>query len=91
MALTEGLLTMFEADAAEAVARRRDDTQLAIARQRDATQLDNRVFQGFLARQLFQSDDAEMFASLNTGARIPTTLDHPSIPVGNPANTTPPR
>lgn len=81
------LMQLFAADAAEAIGRRRDDTNLATARQRDATQLDNRALQGFIWAELFRSDDPAQFAGLNAGVRTPTTLDLPSVPVSNPMNT----
>lgn len=79
--MNEILLPMFTADAAEAIARRRDDTQLAIARQRDASAYDMRMLGGFMTGTLFSSDDAERFAGINAGVRVPTTLDHPSAVV----------
>ena len=73
------LQEMFAADAAESIARRRDDSQLATARQRDGAAFDMRMLGGFLASSLFSSDDPERFAGLNAGVRVPTTLDHPDI------------
>lgn len=72
---------LFSADAAEAVARRRDDSALAVARQRDGAAYDLRMLGGFMTSALFSSDDPATFAGLNAGVRVPTTLDHP----GNPA------
>lgn len=91
MAISEGMLSMLELDAAEAVARRRDDTQQAIARQRDGAVYDMRGLGGFMTQQLFASDNGVTFADLNAAVRTPTTIDHPSVPVGNPANTAPPK
>ena len=71
---------MLAADAAEAVARRRDDTSLATARQRDGSAYDLRMLGGFMTAALFRSDDPESFAGLNAGSRIPITLDTPSNP-----------
>ena len=68
------LQDVINADWAESVARRRDDTQLAVARQRDGAGQDMRVIGGFLAAQLFASDDPERFAGLNAGVQVPTTL-----------------
>jgi len=73
------LQEMFSADAAEAIARRRDDSQLATARQRDGAAYDMRMLGGFMTASLFASDDPERFAGLNSGVRIPTTVDHPGI------------
>jgi hypothetical protein len=70
---------MFSADAAEAIARRRDDSQLATARQRDGAAYDMRMLGGFMTGSLFSSDDPERFAGLNAGVRVPTTIDHPGI------------
>lgn len=85
MALSDSLSAIFEADAAEAVARRRDDTQLAMARQRDAAAYDTRMLGGFMTAQLFASDDtqalASMFAGLNGAMRVPSTVDHPNAVV----------
>ena len=75
------LKEMFQADAAEAIARRRDDTQLAIARQRDGASHDMRALGGFLSVQLFRSDNGEGIADYNTSARAPMTLDHPNAVV----------
>lgn len=73
------LQEMFAADAAEAIARRRDDSQLATARQRDGAAYDMRMLGGFMTGSLFSSDDPERFAGLNAGVRVPTTIDHPGI------------
>lgn len=75
------LLQMFEADSAEAIGRRRDDTQLATARQRDGAAQDMRVIGGVITQELLTSDDAESAMGFNAAVRVPTTLDHPSIPV----------
>lgn len=77
MPLSDGLLTMFEADAAESIARRRDDTQLAIARQRDGAAYDMRMLQGFISGTLFAQDDGNELSRINAAVRVPTTLDHP--------------
>lgn len=88
MALSDSLAAVFEADAAEAVARRRDDTQLALARQRDAAAYDTRMLGGFMTTALFSSDDVQalssMFAGLNGAIRVPSTVDHPNAVVGKP-------
>lgn len=85
MPLSAELAGIFEADAAEAVARRRDDTALATARQRDAAAYDTRMLGGFMTAQLFASDDTQalagMFAGLNGAIRVPTTVDHPNAVV----------
>lgn len=70
---------IFSGDLAQAVSRRRDDSDLAIARQRDGAAYDMRMLGGFITSALFSSDDAERFAGLNAGVRIPTTLSHPSV------------
>lgn len=84
------LAGMFSADAAMALARQRDDAQHATARQRDGAAYDMRMLGAFVTAELFRSDDPGQFAglagALNTFARVPTTLDHPSIPVSNPMN-----
>lgn len=72
---------MFEGDLAQAVARRRDDSDLAAARQRDGAAYDMRMLGGFMTGSLFSSDDPERFAGLNAGVRVPTTIDHPSAVV----------
>lgn len=79
------LLGLFMADAAEAIARRRDDINLATARQRDGAAYDMRALGGFIVAQLFTSDNAENFANLNTASRMPSTLDHPNAVVGKGA------
>lgn len=76
------LLAIFNQDMAQAVARRRDDSDLAAARQRDGAAYDMRMLGGFMTSALFASDDPERFAGLNTGARIPVTLDQPGAKVG---------
>jgi hypothetical protein len=76
---------MFGADAAEAIARRRDDTHLAVARQRDGAAYDLRMLGGFMTASLFASDDPERFAGMNAGVRVPTTVDHPGNPVAKTA------
>ena len=81
------LAGQFSADTAMALARQRDDAQHAQARQRDGAAYDMRMLGGFITGELFRSDDPAQFAGLNAGVRVPTTLDHPSIPVTNPANT----
>lgn len=69
------------ADFAESVARRRDDTALATARQRDGAAFDMRALGGAIADQLIQADDPAQFAGMNAAVRIPTTVDHPGVPV----------
>ena len=55
-----------------------------------ALQLDNRIFGGFIATQLFSSDDPSEDARLNTAIRVPSTIDHYALgggfsPAGAPA------
>lgn len=76
----ESLLQLFMSDSAEAIARRRDDTQLATARQRDGAGQDMRVVGGMIAKELLVSDSPDDMSRLNAAVRIPTTLDHPSNP-----------
>lgn len=78
---------MFSADAATALARQRDDAQHAQARQRDGAAYDMRMLGAFVTGELFSSNDPGQFAGLNTAIRVPSTIDHPSIPVHNPQNT----
>jgi hypothetical protein len=73
------LQEMFAADAAEAIARRRDDSMLASARQRDGAAYDMRMLGGFMTASLFASDDPERFAGLNSGIRVPTSIDTPGV------------
>lgn len=72
--------TMFEADAAESIARRRDDTALAVARQRDGAAFDMRALGAAIVNATITADDPTSFAGMNSAVRIPTTLDHPGIP-----------
>jgi len=81
------LAAMFSADAASALGRQRDDAQHAQARQRDGAAFDMRALGGFVLGELFSSNDPGQFAGLNTAIRVPSTIDHPSIPVSNPVNT----
>ena len=74
------LLTLFKADAAEAIARRRDDSALATARQRDGAGQDMRVVGGMIAKELLVSDSPDDMSRLNAAIRVPTTVDHPGIP-----------
>jgi hypothetical protein len=76
------LQAMFVADAAQAIARRRDSSDQAMANQRDGASYDMRMLGAFMTGSLFASDDAERFAGLNTGARIPVTLDQPGAKIG---------
>lgn len=77
------LMGLFGADAAEAIARRRDDTQLAINRQRDGAAADMRVLGGVIAAELLTQNDPMGMAGMNAGIRVPTTVDHPSNPTGS--------
>lgn len=76
---------IFIADAAEAVAARRDDTRLATARQRDGAAFDMRALGAAIGGSLIQSDDPGQYANLNGAVRTPTTLDHPNAVVGKTA------
>lgn len=84
MALSAELMSLYEADAAEAIARRRDDITLATARQRDGAAYDMRALGAFTIEQLFRSDNGSGYADLNAASRMPSTLDHPNVVV-NPA------
>lgn len=75
------LLKLFHADAAEAIASRRDDTRLATARQRDGAAYDMRALGAAIGGSLIQSDDPQSFGTLNAAVRTPTTLDHPNAVV----------
>lgn len=68
---------LFTADAAEAIARRRDHTQLALQRQSDGAAQDMRAVGGMIAGELMSSNDPTQLAGLNAGVRIPTTVSHP--------------
>jgi len=81
MALSTELI-VYEADAAEAIARRRDDTTLATARQRDAAAFDSRALGFYGIEQLFRSDNGTFYGDLNAAARMPSTLDHPNVKAG---------
>lgn len=81
-AILNQLAVSFGADAQEAIARRRDDSQLAVARQRDLAAYEQAQLRGFITGTLFQSDDPERAMAFNTAARVPTTLDHPNAVVG---------
>lgn len=78
MALSAELMNLFEADAAEAIARRRDDINLATARQRDGAAFDSRALGYFGIEQVFRSDNGTFYGDLNAAARMPSTLDHPN-------------
>lgn len=73
-------------DAMEAQASRRDHMRGAMARQTDGANFDNRTLNAFITNQMSQSNDPALFALVNSGIRVPTTIDHPSIPVFNPGN-----
>lgn len=75
------ILDAHYADCLEAIGRRRDDINLAQARQRDGAAQDMRVVGSAIAANIIQSDDPTQYAGLNAGVRVPTTLDHPGIPV----------
>lgn len=78
--MTPEIANIFAGDLAEAVARRRDDSGLAVARQRDLAAYEQAQLRGFITGTLFQSDDAERFASLNAGVATPGTLQHYGAP-----------
>ena len=82
MAVSTELVSLFEADFAESIARRRDDINLATARQRDSAMFDNRALNFFGVEQIFRSDNPTYYADNNAGSRNPTTLDHPNAKVG---------
>lgn len=75
------LIALFQADAAEAIAARRDDNRLATARQRDGAAYDMRALGAAIGGSLIQSDDPGQFGTLNAAVRVPTTLDHPNAVV----------
>ena len=81
--MDDKIMTMFEGDLAQAVARARDMATFAAARQTDGSAFDQRLLGGVLAGALLASN----YSQLNAAVRIPSTLDHPSIPVSNPQNT----
>lgn len=76
------LQNLFAADAAEAIAARRDDTRLAAARQRDGAAFDMRALGAAIGSSLVASDDTSEMSRINAAVRVPTTLDHPSAIVG---------
>ncbi len=76
-------MSMFEGDLAPAIGSARDMSTFTAARQADNTAFDQRLLGGVLAGALLASN----YSQLNAAVRIPSTLDHPSIPVSNPQNT----
>lgn len=77
--MDDKLLGLFHADAAEAISRRRDDTQLAIARQRDGAAHDMRLLGYIGTSELLVSNDTSEISRLNAAVRSPTTLSHPNV------------
>jgi len=75
------LVNLFSADAAEAISRRRDDTQLAINRTRDSALYDLRLLGYIGSSELLVSNDPSEMSRLNAAVRVPTTLDHPNAVV----------
>lgn len=69
MALMDDVLAQ---EAAHAVARMRNDSDLATARTRDAALFDNRMLQGFVTAELFRSDDPSFNAGLKASDRVPS-------------------
>lgn len=84
--MDNSLVNLFTADAAEAIARRRDDINLATARQRDGAAFDNRALGYFGLEQLFRSDNPAFYGDLNAGSRMPSTLTHPNVAPGQPSS-----
>ena len=80
--MDDKLLGLFAADAAEAISRRRDDTQLAINRTRDSALYDLRLLGYIGSAELLVSNDPSEISRVNAAVRTPTTLDHPNAVVG---------
>lgn len=66
------LVGLFSADAAEAISRRRDDTQLATARQRDTAQHGLKVVESVAAYELLTSNDPLMAILSKLADRTPS-------------------
>ena len=59
------------------IGRQSDEMMLRVGRQSDASALDHRQYAGFVATQLFNSDDPMTVAGMNTAIRTPSTVEHP--------------
>jgi hypothetical protein len=70
--MNASLVELFSADAAEAISRRRDDTQLAIARQRDTAQHGLKVVESVAAYELLTSNDPLMAILSKLADRTPS-------------------
>jgi len=70
--MNAALVELFSADAAEAISRRRDDTQLAIARQRDTSQHGLKVVESVAAYELLTSNDPLMAILSKLADRTPS-------------------
>lgn len=57
----------------------RDHISLARARQTDGAAFDMRALGGVIANEILVSNDPMMFALMNAGVRVPTTISHPSV------------
>lgn len=79
MAVSPELMGAFEAHALQGFALQTDHARLATARQTDAAAALMTSLSGFIAGELFRANDPEAFAGLNTGSRIPITLDQPGV------------
>ncbi len=71
------LQAMFDADMAQAIARRRDASDEAMARQRDGAAYDMRALGAVITSELVRSDDPAQIAALNAGIRTPLTVSQP--------------
>lgn len=80
---TTNVQEQFEGDLGQAIGRARDFSTFAMSQLTVGAMFDERLLGGVLAGALLASN----YSQLNAAVRIPSTLDHPSIPVSNPQNT----
>jgi len=80
------LAKMIETGAMERLAVWHADHAAFMARQRDTALFGIQTINAITAKELLVSDDVSEASRINMATRIPTTIDHPSIPVSNPQN-----
>lgn len=85
------LAKMIEAGMAERMGMYHGELNAALGRARDTALHGLKVVEGVVAKELLVSDDVSEMSRINGAVRVPTTLDHPSIPVSNPANVASPK
>lgn len=79
--LPDGVLQAYFSAGLQDYDRRNKDTDLATGRARDTALHGLKTIEAVTAYELLVSNDANERARMNAAARVPTTLDHPGIPV----------